>query len=287
MKFFQEKLSNIYQLLQTDSDSGLSEQQVKEIRQLVGSNVFEEEKKETVWQKILHHLKDLTSLILLTAAAISLFLAITEGHGFAEPIVILSIVIIDTILAVYQEMDAERALEALKSLHAQMTVVLREGRKQTIDATELVPGDIIVLEAGDSIPADARLIESINLKVEESVLTGESVPAEKDAQAEIDPKAQLGDQLNMLFSGCLITNGRAKAVVVETGMRTEMGKIAGMLNNTARVKTPLQKRMIQFAKLLTAVAVISAVILFVIQLSRGEHILNILLNAVALAVAAV
>lgn len=287
MKYYREKLTNIYQLLKTDPDRGIKDSQVIEIQKEKGFNKFDEEKKETVIQKIFHHLMDLTSLILLAAAAISLFLAISEGHGFAEPIVILAIVIIDTILSIYQEMGAEKALEALKKMNTHMTLVIRDGNKQSIDTAELVPGDILALEAGDMIPADARIIESINLKVEESVLTGESVPVEKDAKAEIDEKAQLGDQLNMLFSGCLITNGRAKAVVVETGMNTEMGKIAGLLNNTKRVKTPLQKRMVQFSKLLTVIAVVSAALLFIIEFSRGEEILNILLNAVALAVAAV
>lgn len=287
MKNSQERLSDIFQRLQTNPDQGLTSQQVAEIQKEKGLNKFEEEKKETLLQKIVHQLKDLTTLILTAAALISLFLAITEGHGFAEPIVIMAIVIINTVIAVYQEMNAEEALAALKKMNAHMTVVVRDNQKVSVDATELVPGDILILEAGDMIPADARLITSANLRVEESALTGESVPVEKDADAIIPDNASLGDNFNMMYSGCLVTNGRAEAVVVETGMNTEMGKIAGLLNNTERVKTPLQKRLIKFAKFLTVIAIVSSITIFTILLSRGESMGEVLLNAVALLVAAV
>ena len=288
MKYTSGKLTDIYKALQTDPNTGLTDAKAAEIQREKGLNIFEEGKKETVLQKVLHHLKDFTSLILLTAAAISFFLALRSGHGYADPVVILAIVVIDTVLAVYQELDAEKALEALKSMNAHMTVVIRGGKKRSIDAAELVPGDILVLEAGDMIPADARIIESINLKVEESVLTGESVPVEKDAGAEVPEKAPIGDQANMLFSGCLITFGRTKAVVVETGMNTEMGKIARLLGNTKKAKTPLQKRMARLGKTLSFIAIASAAVLFILQFAVYEEpILIVLMNAVALAVAVV
>jgi len=288
LKNHTETLDNLYKALQTNPETGLMEQQVVEIRDVKGLNRFEEGKKETVLQKVLHHLKDFTSIILLIAAAISFVLALTEGHGFADPIVILAIVVVDTILAVLQEIDAEKALEALKKMNAHMTVVIRGGVKQSIDASELVPGDILVMESGDMIPADARIIDSMNLKVEESVLTGESVPVDKDANAVVAEKAPLGDRLNMLFSGCLITSGRVLALVVETGMNTEMGKIAGLLNNTKKIKTPLQKRMAKLGKVLSFVAIGSAAVLFILQyFVHGERILEVLMNAVALAVAVV
>ena len=287
MRFNQEKLANIFESLGTNPDRGLTSQQVAEIQKEKGLNKFDEEKKETLLQKILHQAKDLTTLILMSAVAISTFLAITEGHGFAEPIVIMAIVIINTVIAVYQEMNAEEALEALKKMNAHMTVVIRDGQKMSVDAAALVPGDIVVLDAGDMIPADARIIKSSNLRVEESVLTGESVPVEKDAAAVVPDNAPLGDNFNMLFSGCLVTNGRAEAVVVETGMHTEMGKIAGLLNNTERIKTPLQKRLIRFAKFLTVIAVSASALIFAILLTRGEPMGEVLMNAVALLVAAV
>ena len=287
MKFSQEALENIYRLLQTDPDRGFTEQEASEIRRGKGFNKFDEAPKETVLQKVLHHLRDVTSLILLAAAAVAFVLAFTEDHGFTDPIVIVAIIVLNLVLAVRQEMGAEKALEALQNMNAHRTVVIRDGAKQTVDAAELVPGDILALETGDLIPADARLIESVNLQVEESVLTGESVPVEKDADAVVPDKAPLGDQANMLFSGCLITNGRAKAVVTETGMHTEMGKIAGLLNTTRKIKTPLQKRLDRLGIQLSFIAIGAAALMFILEFLYGSAILNVLMNAVALAVAVV
>jgi len=287
MNHTQEKLSDIYLRLSTNPDTGLSNQRVEEIQSEKGLNKFEDEKKDSVLQKVLHHLFDVTSVILLIAAGIAFALAIQSGHGYTDAIVILSIVVINVILATHQELGAERALEALKNMNAQMTVVLRNGIKESIDAVGLVPGDILLLEAGDLIPADARIIESVNLKVEEAILTGESVSVEKDADAEIPDKAPLGDQTNMLFSGCLITNGRTTAVVVETGMGTEMGKIAGLLNTTGKVRTPLQKRMSGLGRTLCVIAILAGAVMFVMQMLYGVQILQVLMDAVALAVAVV
>jgi len=287
MRYAWEKLEAIYRELGTDPDQGLTAQQALEIQKAKGLNKFDEEKKETIPQKIVHQVRDITSLILLAAAGIALLLAVQSGHGYTDAFVILAIVVLNVILAIRQEMGAEKALEALKSMNAQMTVVVRDGARQPIDAVELVPGDILGLEAGDMIPADARIVESVNLKAEESILTGESVPVEKDAEAEVPEKAALGDQLNMLFSGCLITNGRAKAVVTATGMGTEMGKIAGLLNNTKKVKTPLQKRLAGLAKTMSFIALGAAAVMFALEWINGANILEILMNAVALAVAVV
>ena len=291
MKYSTEELRNILNYLQTDPEAGLTDEKAAEIRGQKGSNKFDEEKKETVFQKAFHHLVDITSLILVAAAAIAFYVALNDpSHGFTDSIVILSIVIINVALATKQEMGAEKALEALKSMHAHMTVVIRGGEMRSVNAVDLVPGDILSLDAGDMIPADARLIESVNLRADESILTGESVPSEKDAAAAVDAKAPLGDQSNMLFSGCLITNGRAKAVVVETGMSTEMGKIAGLLNETKNVKTPLQKKMDGLGKILCIVAIISGGLLFLMEIINGRFFVNpmlVLLDAVSMAVAVV
>jgi len=287
MNWNQEKRENIYEVLSTQPERGLTNEQVTEIQRTKGFNEFEEEKKETVFQKVIHHAREITTIILLVAAAISLYLAITTGHGYSEPVVILAIVILNVILSVRQEMGAEKALAALRDMNAHQTLVIRDGVKQTVDAKQLVPGDILELKAGDMIPADARIIQSNTLKVEESALTGESVPVEKDAEAEVPAKAPLGDQTNMLFTGCLITSGRTTAVVVETGMHTEMGKIAGLLNNTKKEKTPLQKRLADLGKKLSVIALVAGTLLFVLELLYGGTILRILMNAVSLAVAAV
>ncbi|MCL2508321.1 MAG: cation-translocating P-type ATPase [Oscillospiraceae bacterium] len=287
MKYSTEKLANIFEALLTDPDKGLSDQQVIGIQKEKGLNRFEEGKKESVLQKILHHLRDFTSLILLTAGAIALYLAISDpSHGYTDVIVIFAIVVINITLAVRQELGAEKALDALKKMNAHMTVVIRNGDKQSVDAEQLVPGDILLLGAGDMIPADARIIESVNLKVEESALTGESISVEKDADAEVDEKATLGDQLNMLFSGCLITNGRTKAVVAETGMTTEMGKIAGLLNDTKKERTPLQQKMDALGKVICVIAILSAAALFALQYF-SEPLPIVLLNAVSMAVAVI
>lgn len=287
MKWTIENLSDIFKALYTDPAKGLTTKQIAEIQEEKGLNQFEEEKKDSLLVKVLHSLSDLTTIILLVAAGISGFLAIKTGEGYSEPIVILAIIIINTILSLRQELGAEKALDALKNMNTDTTLVIRNGAKEIVDVKQLVPGDILILEAGDMIPADSRIIESNGLKIDESVLTGESVPVEKDAEACVDENAPLGDRLNMLFSGCLIANGRAKAVVVETGMNTEVGKIAGLLNKTKKSKTPLQERLAHIGKIMTAVALVSAAALFFLGISRGEGIMDMLMLAVSLAVAAV
>jgi len=285
------ELTDLLQDLQTNPTQGLTEQQVSEIQAVKGLNVFDEEKKETIFQKIFHHMRDFTSLILLAAGGIALWSGFMpdSDKGFTDAIVIFILVILNTTLAVRQEMSAEKSLEALRRMNAQMTMVIRDGRKQMIDARQLVPGDILALEAGDMIPADARIMESVNLKSEEALLTGESVPVEKDAHAKIAENAPLGDQLNMLFSGCLITNGNAKAVVIATGMTTEMGKIAGLLNTTKKLRTPLQKKLDNLVKLVCILALVSGAVLFILQFILGQDMLAVdkLLDSVAMAVAAI
>ncbi|MGM1046754.1 MAG: cation-translocating P-type ATPase [Bacillota bacterium] len=287
MKWMERKLEDIFKALKTNRENGLSSKQAAEVLQQKGYNEFEEEKKEGIGVKLLHQFSEVTTIILLVAALISTYLAVTEGHGYAEPLVIIAIVALNAVLGIRQELSAEKALDALKNMNTPAATVVRDGILQPITSKELVPGDIIMVEAGDMIPADARLIESSNLLVEESALTGESVPSEKNAQAEVKESDPLGDRVNMLFSGCLVTNGRGRAVVVATGMETEMGKIASLLNNTKKSKTPLQQRLIELGKKLSLVAVVSGVIIFGIGLLHGETIMEMLMTAVSLAVAAV
>ena len=291
MNYSQNTLESIYEEFQSNPDAGLTSRQVSALQNEKGLNKFSEEKKETVFAKAFHHLIDITSLILMAAAGIAFYIAfVDETHGFTDPIVILSIVLINVALATKQELGAEKALDALKNMHAQMTVAVRDGEKATVNAEELVPGDILLLGAGDMIPADARIVQGVNLRVDESILTGESVPVEKDADAKVPDKAPLGDRTNMLFSGCLITGGRARAVVIGTGMATEMGKIAGLLGDTKKVKTPLQKKMDGLGKILCLVAVVAAALLFLLEIINGSFSQNpmyTLLNAVSMAVAVV
>lgn len=277
----------IAKFVHTDPRKGLTSEQVLQIRETAGLNEFEEAKKESLSKKIVRSVSDLPIIILIIAAVISAFLAFQEGEGYADPVIILAIVIINSVLSLRQELGAERALEALKKINADTTIVIRNGSKEKIDVNLLVPGDIIVLSAGDKVPADARLIKSAALKADESILTGESLPADKDAGAAVDENAPLGDRFNMVFSSCLITNGTAVAVVTATGMKTEVGKIAALLNRTQKDKTPLQKRLMYLGKMMSALAIFSAGVLFVLGLMHGESVMTMLVLAVSLAVAAV
>ena len=195
-------------------------------------------------------------LILLAAAAVSFVVACVEKNPreFFEPLLILLIVVLNAFMGMLQESKAEKALEALKGMSAPHARVIREGREKIIDASLLVPGDVIRLEAGDFVPADARLLKSVSLKSEESALTGESVPSEKDADALVTENAPLGDRNNMVFSGCSITYGTALGIVTATGMDTEMGKIANLLNDEEESQTPLQKKLAQLGKYLGVLA---------------------------------
>ena len=228
-------------------------------------------------------------LILLAAAAVSFAIACTQGDPmeFFEPVLILLIVVLNAIMGMLQESKAEKALDALKSMSAPHARVLRDGTEQVIDASALVPGDVIHLEAGDFIPADARLLRSVSLKCEESALTGESVPCEKDALAKVDAKAPLGDRSNMVFSGCSVTYGTATAIVTATGMNTEMGKIANLLEGAGDSQTPLQKKLAQLGKYLGILALAACAIIFVVGLFSGMPALEIFMTAVSLAVSAI
>ncbi|MCR4892378.1 MAG: calcium-translocating P-type ATPase, PMCA-type [Lachnospiraceae bacterium] len=284
-----EDSEKVVQGLQSDLVKGLSDSQAEEKRQQYGENKLKEKKKKSTFQRFLEQFKDVMILILIAAAIVSFVIACIEGEaeGFFEPALILLIVILNAILGVMQESKAEKALDALKSLSAPHARVLRNGEEKIIDAIELVPGDIIHLEAGDFIPADARLIRSISVKSEESALTGESVPSEKDADVIVDENAPLGDRNNMVFSGCSITYGTATAIVTATGMNTEMGKIANLLDNEEDGQTPLQKKLAQLGKYLGIVALGACAIIFVVGILSGIPALEIFMTAVSLAVSAI
>jgi len=288
MLWVKETIEEVLTKLSTNTKEGLSQPEVEQRLAKYGRNEFDEEQKETLLQKVIHHLSEITAIILMVAAGIAAFIAITQGGTWPKVVVILSIVVINTVLGVVQESRAEQALEALKKLNTAKTTVRRNGTKEQVDADQLVPGDIIMLSAGDVITADARLIECSSLQIEESGLTGESEPVEKDSGAIISETVPLGDRLNMVYSGCLVTAGRATAVVVETGMNTEMGKIAGLLNTTKKLKTPLQLRLSGLARRLCYVALAAGFIMFLIGIFfHGNDVATMLLLGVSLGVAAV
>ena len=288
MIFHDKDAKSVLELLNTDKN-GLKTAQVKELQEKFGENKLKEKKKKNTFQRFLEQFKDVMILILIAAAIISFVVACIEGdpQEFFEPILILAIVIINAIMGVMQESKAEKALDALKSLSAPHARVIRDGVESVIDAKELVPGDIIKVEAGDFIPADCRLIESTSLKSEESALTGESVPSEKDASVTVKDNAPLGDRQNMIFSGCSITYGTALAVVTATGMDTEMGKIANLLDSEEEGQTPLQKKLASLGKYLGIVALTCCAIIFIVGLTSGMDVLEIFMTAVSLAVSAI
>jgi len=277
------------QQLSSNREKGLSAQQVAELQAKFGANRLREKKKKSTVQRFFDQFKDVMILILIAAAIVSFVIICVEqnwGELF-EPALILLIVILNAIMGVYQEGKAEKALDALKNMSAPHARVIRDGQESVIDAAELVPGDIIRLEAGDFVPADARLLQSVSLKSEESALTGESVPSEKESDADVAENAPLGDRSNMVFSGCSITYGTATAVVTATGMDTEMGKIANLLDNESDAQTPLQQKLAQLGKYLGIVALAACAVIFVVGLLNDTDPLDIFMTAVSLAVSAI
>lgn len=289
MIFYHETGENVLKELGSDASYGLTDEQVLQRKQQYGENRLREKKKKTNLQRFLDQFKDVMILILIGAALISFVIACVEGNPkeFFEPALILLIVVVNAIMGVMQESKAEKALDALKGLSAPHARAIRNGVETILNASELVPGDIIHLEAGDFIPADARLLHSVSLKSEESALTGESVPSEKDARSIVDQNAPLGDRNNMIFSGCSITYGTATAVVTATGMDTEMGKIANLLENEEEGQTPLQKKLAQLGKYLGILAIAACAIIFIVGIVNGIPVMEIFMTAVSLAVSAI
>ena len=289
MAYHNESTESVLHTLGADPNTGLTGETATARLSEYGENRLREKKKKSTLRRFLDQFKDVMILILLAAAAVSFVVACTEGDPmeFFEPGLILLIVILNAVMGMLQESKAEKALDALKSMSAPHARVLRDGKEQVIDAALLVPGDVLKLEAGDFVPADARLLHSVSLKSEESALTGESVPAEKDASAAVDEKAPLGDRVNMVYSGCSITYGTATAVVTATGMQTEMGRIAGLLEGEDEGQTPLQKKLAQLGKYLGIVALFACAVIFVVGLLSGIEVLEIFMTAVSLAVSAI
>lgn len=288
MEPYKETVDAVISEYQADLDNGLIENSVEEKIKNNGKNKFEEAPKESLAKKFFHSLTDFTTIILLVAAVISLYTAIATDHGdYFESFLIIAIVVINSVLAIVQEGNAEKALSALQDMNKQTATVIRDGKQQEIDAEELVPGDTLLLESGSMITADARIAEASQLRVEESALTGESEPVMKDSEYLGEADDALGDRLNMLYKGSTVVNGRGKAIITATGMETEMGKIAGLLNSDENQKTPLQKRLNQLGKRISLIALAAAAFVFFIGEMQGEPMLDMFITAISLAVAAV
>ena len=276
------ELRSVLETLGTSAARGLSDAEAVARREKYGANQLSEEPPDSMWIKFARQFRELVIWILIVAAVISG----TLGE-WIDTVAILAIVLLNGVIGFLQEERAERALASLKKLSAPLAKVLRDGMTRLLPANELVPGDVIALEAGDFIPADARLIDAHALRVLESALTGESVPVDKEANPQLPETTSLADRSNMLFMGTSVAGGNATAVIVGTAMNTELGRIAGLLAREPAEPTPLQRRLAELGKTLVGVCLVIVVIISALHLYRGDKLLDVFLVSVSLAVAAV
>ena len=286
-KWYNQEIKEVEAKLETNQEKGLPKEEVQKRREKYGSNELKASKKKNLLQRFADQFKDFSIIVLIIAAIVSGAVGIAQGEGITDTIIILIVVIVNAIIGVTQESKAEKSLEALQKLTDHVSKVIRNGEITVIPAKELVPGDIVVLDTGDYIPADLRIIEAVNLKSQEASLTGESVPVEKSTQKIEGQEIGIGDRVNMLFSSSLVTYGRGKGIVVETGMTTEVGKIAGMINNTQKQETPLQQKLNKLGKTLGIAALAICVFIFILGLIQGKEAIHMFMTAVSLAVAAI
>ena len=294
MKTYQLSAEEVVQA-QHSRLSGLTANEADQRLKQYGPNQLKQAEKITLLQRFWQQLKDPMLIILLVAAAVSGVTSLMQNEGMADVIIILVVVLLNAVLGVYQENKAEAAIEALQTMTAATSKVLRDGKQQLIPSSQLVPGDIVILEAGDSVPADGRILESASLKIEEAALTGESVPVSKLTEVlglEQKTDIPLGDRKNMGYMGSTVAYGRGKMIVTETGMDTEMGKIAGALSSTIDEQTPLQQKLESLGKTLSKVVLGICIFIFFFNLiSAGRFDLDTVLAtfmvAVSLAVAAI
>ena len=285
--WYNQDIKYIENELNTNIQKGLTEPQVEQKRQDHGYNELKAKKKKSLFVKFLEQFKDFMIIVLIIAAIVSGIVGVLEGEGITDTIIILIVVVVNAIIGVAQENKAEKSLEALQKLSSHAAKVLRNGEIIVVPSRDLVPGDIVILDTGDYVPADLRIVEAANLKSQESSLTGESVPVEKNITLIEEEEVGIGDRTNMLFSSSLITYGRGKGIVVETGMNTEVGKIAGIINETIESETPLQVKLNKLGKTLGIAAIVICVAIFVIGLLYGKDPIGMFMTAVSLAVAAI
>ena len=272
----------------TDIVNGLAEDEVKKRQEKYGKNVLKEKKKESIIVKFVKQFNDFMIIILIIASIISAMTSYMQGENdYIDSIIIIAIVILNAIMGIIQEERAEKSIESLKKLTPKITKIVRDKKTQEINAENLVPGDIIELETGNYVPADCRIIECFNLKIEESSLTGETEPVEKNNQAILKDKIPLGDMKNMGFMGSIVVSGRGKAIVTETGMNTKIGKIANMINEEETPETPIQKKLSEVGKILGVVCLVICAVIYVIGILKKIEPVEMFMTSVGLAVAAI
>lgn len=274
--------------LDVSLDQGLSEKEVKQRQQTFGKNILEAKKGKSMLSKFFAQFADFMIIVLICAAIVSFIVSYLDGDpDFVDPVIILIIILVNATLGVMQETRAEKALEALKKMSAPTAHVLRNGKIDTIDSVELVPGDIVLLETGCYVPADARLITAVNLKVEEASLTGESHPVDKDADIKLNPDTNLADRCNLVMATSTVTYGRGLAVVTDIGMNTQVGHIAKLIMEDETPMTPLQKRLAKTGKVLGIAALTICAIIFILGLLKNLPVFDMFMTSVSLAVAAI
>lgn len=281
-------IEEIAKNLKTNINIGLPDDEAQKRFERYGPNNLKEKKKESIFVKFIKQFNDFMIITLIIAAIISAVVSKLNGEAdYIDSIIIVAIVIFNAIMGLVQEQKAEKSLEALKKMSAPNAKVRRDGRVQEIDATLVVPGDIVILEAGNYVPADCRLINSYNLKIEESALTGETIPSLKDSSKILKENTAMGDLCNMVFATTIVVNGHGEAIVVETGMNTRVGKIAGMIIEDESPETPIQKKLAEVGKILAIACIIICVLIFVIGIFKKIPIIEMFMTSVGLAVAAI
>ena len=282
------KKEEVLKKLNTDENFGLKEEQVKVLQQKYGKNKLDDSKKESIIIKFFKQFNDFMIIILIIASLISALVSKMQGENdYIDSVIIIAIVILNAIMGVIQEQKAEKSIEALKKLTPQKTKVIREGQTKEIDVEDLVKGDIILLESGQYVPADCRLIETFNLQIEESSLTGENIPSEKDCNVISKKNVPLADMKNMAFMASIVTNGHAKAVVTDIGMETTVGKIANMIIKDESPDTPIQKKLNQVGKILGVICLAICILIFLIGIIKKIEPIEMFMTSVGLAVAAI
>ena len=286
-KWYNKTVEDVENDLDTDISNGLSNGDVESLQEKYGYNELKEGKKTSIFVKFLEQFKDFMIIVLIIAAIISGIVNKVNGEGMTDTFIIMIVIIANAIIGVVQENRAEKSLEALKKMSSHSAKVIRDGKQLVLPSRELVVGDVVVLDTGDYVPADLRIIECVNLQTQESALTGESTSVEKFSNAIEEEKIGLGDMKNIAFSSSLVTYGRGKGIVIETGMNTEVGKIATMIDSTEKEKTPLQVKLDNLGKTLGIAALVICLVIFLVGWIDGRKPLDMFMTAVGLAVAAI
>ena len=285
--FYNQSIEEVAQGLETDPSSGLKPEEIQKRIEKYGKNSLVQKKNRSFLAMFISQFKSFLIILLIIAAVISGIMGIKTGEGLLDTYIIIGILLLNAFIGAYQELKAQKSLESLKKMAAPMAKVVRNGEPMVVNVEDVVPGDVVELEVGDIVPADIRITESYSMSVQESSMTGESVPVEKSPETLESEDIPLGDRINMAFSSGVVTFGHGKGIVVGTGMNTEIGKIADMLDKDSDTQTPMQVRLEKLGKVIGTAAVLICVVIFVIGLLYGRPMISMLMVAVSLAVGAI